>query len=296
MWQDITTGQVQLNIFLATLQNVQLIHSLFIFLKRHIKDNISVSQDLHQYAIRTKWFTEDAISTALYCTSEHTWRTRAATSWCCLLTWAQHSAPSYSYDIVKYDATITGSISNRDDSWNFRWKSTILQSGSQWRTNYCSTSGKYEPNCWFQNEGVKATHPCLHQWSWGGAGEQFKVPVNQHHQPGKNKKALLPTETKEDQILMPSSHQLLQRSNRKNPDWKHHKCAWFITAQNRKALQLVIKTFQNITASHSVFTLLPSDKTYGSITIVSRIFFLISQYTTHYSGTIQTHHKSVVTL
>ncbi len=30
-------------------------------------------------------------------------------------------------------------------------------------------------------KGDKDVHPCLHQGSRGGAGEQFQVPGNQHH-------------------------------------------------------------------------------------------------------------------
>ena len=37
-------------------------------------------------------------------------------------------------------------------------------------------------------------------------------------------------------------YQLLQGSSRKDSDWKRHKLAWFITAQDRKAIQCVIKT------------------------------------------------------
>ncbi len=32
---------------------------------------------------------------------------------------------------------------------------------------------------WFWKKGH--THPCLHQWSWGGTAQQFKVPGNQHY-------------------------------------------------------------------------------------------------------------------
>ncbi len=52
---------------------------------------------------------------------------------------------------------------------------------------------------------------------------------------------------------MPSSHQLLHMSNRKHPDWKHYKLAWFVPfvwAQDRRALQGGIKMAQNIIGSH----------------------------------------------
>ena len=91
---------------------------------------------------------------------------------------------------------------------------------------------------------------------------------------------------------MPDSGQLLLRSNRKHPDSKRHKLVWFITAQDRKSLQRVIKTTgtslvpstehqwhqwsetsvqspkdtkRQHPPSHSLFTLLPPDKWYRSI-------------------------------
>ena len=36
----------------------------------------------------------------------------------------------------------------------------------------------------------------------------------------------------------------------KHHNWKNHKLTWFITAQDRKALQQVIKTAQNITGTN----------------------------------------------
>lgn len=52
----------------------------------------------------------------------------------------------------------------------FGWVGTVLQNGAH-RTIYCSVSAK--PRLLFLGKKKENTHTCLHQWSRGGAGEQF---------------------------------------------------------------------------------------------------------------------------
>ncbi len=70
------------------------------------------------------------------------------------------------------DTTIIDRISNNDETL------------AEWYTEnnlLLSYSKTKELIIDFIKKGSKDSHPCLHQWSCGGAGEQFQVPGNQQH-------------------------------------------------------------------------------------------------------------------
>ncbi len=75
---------------------------------------------------------------------------------------------------VKYadDITIICQIFNNDEGI---YQEEINSLAEWWpEYNLVQNVSKSNPNSWVKNKGDKDTHPCLQQWSSGGAGELFK--------------------------------------------------------------------------------------------------------------------------